>query len=78
VVGAKGVPLTLQITNAGRSSFPEAWPGYKGCASYTLSPDDWFRVDTIYDPTAGILTLKHTPEKVTFVSYLLFSNFLVT
>ena len=27
VTGAKGVPLTLKLVNAGKASFPVAWPG---------------------------------------------------
>ena len=26
--------LNVRITNAGRASYPEAWPGYNVCASY--------------------------------------------
>ena len=27
VTGAKGIPLTLKLVNAGKASFPVAWPG---------------------------------------------------
>jgi murein tripeptide amidase MpaA len=51
----------MHIINAGQSSYPEAWQGYKACASYDLQ--HWFRVQsTSYDPQTGALTISHTPE----------------
>jgi hypothetical protein len=66
VAGAKQMPLVLHIVNAGESSFPEAWPGYQGCASYDLNPNGsgWFRVPTEYNESNGVLTFRLTPEKV--------------
>eukprot|EP00775_Hariotina_reticulata_P008498 gene8498-8680_t len=62
VAGAKQQPLTMRIINAGQSSYPEAWQGYKACASYDLQ--HWFRVQsTSYDPQTGTLTIRHTPEQ---------------
>ncbi|KAF8071360.1 hypothetical protein HT031_001444 [Scenedesmus sp. PABB004] len=59
VTGARGVPLTLHITNAGACSYPAAWEGYAACASHDL--DAWFRVPTAYDAATGVLTIRHTP-----------------
>lgn len=60
------MPLVLHIVNAGKSSFPEAWPGYRGCASYNADPQGsgWFRVATEYNDSDGVLTFRLTPEKV--------------
>jgi murein tripeptide amidase MpaA len=62
-VGATaGQPLVLNITNAGESSYPTAWSGYKAVATYDMQ--HWFRVqDTSYDEAGGVLTIKHTPEQ---------------
>ena len=68
LTGARGVPLTLHIVNAGRSSFPEAWPGYQACASSDYQ--HWCRVRTSYDAAAGVLTIQHTPEHdIAFFAY---------
>lgn len=37
----------FSLTNAGQSSYPGGWPGYRAVASYDQR--DWFRVDTRYD-----------------------------
>ena len=62
VTGAKGVPLHLNITNAGAASFPRAWSGYQACASYDRR--HWFRAPTSYNPQLGVLTISHAPSKV--------------
>ncbi len=62
VSGAKGKKLVLHIVNAGKASFPEAWPGYCTAASY--DHEYWFRVPTGYDKDAGVLTFGHTCERV--------------
>ena len=36
--------------------------GYKACASYDT--ERFFRVPTTWDPEAGVITIKHTPEQV--------------
>lgn len=52
----------MHITNAGETSYPTAWPGYKAVASYDMQ--HWFRVqDTSYDDAAGVLTIRHTPDR---------------
>ena len=52
----------VNLVNAGQSSFPEAWPGYKACASYDLK--DWFRVQTAWDEKAGVITMQHKSNHV--------------
>lgn len=58
VSGVRGVPLTLAIENAGASSYPKGWDGYRAVAS--TDRRTWRRVDTSYDGTA--LTIRHTPD----------------
>src|SRR5262245_2957245 len=59
VSGAAGVPCSLQITDAGQSSYPGGWSGYRACASY--DGDDWFRVPADLDGDA--LVIRHTPAR---------------
>lgn len=57
VAGARGVPLTLRIVNAGGSAYPYGWPGYRARVS-----DDrrvWRQADA--DFAEGVLTIRHTP-----------------
>lgn len=62
LAGAVDQPVVLNITNAGESSYPTAWAGYKAAATYDMQ--HWFRVqETSYDDAAGVLTIKHTPEQ---------------
>lgn len=59
--GAAGRSLTMHIKNAGESSYPSAWSGYKAVATNDMV--NWYRVqDTAYDEAVGVLTIKHTPE----------------
>lgn len=58
VTGARGVPLTLAIENAGASSYPRGWDGYRAVAS--TDRRHWSRVDTGYDGTT--VTIRHTPD----------------
>lgn len=57
VRGADGQALTLRIVNAGASSYPEGWIGYRAC----VSPDGeaWTRTDTGY--ADGVLEIRHRP-----------------
>ncbi|EDP63164.1 peptidase M14, carboxypeptidase A [alpha proteobacterium BAL199] len=57
VSGAKGVPLTLAIENAGAASYPKGWEDYRAVAS--TDRQHWGRVETEYDGTT--LTIRHTP-----------------
>lgn len=52
----------MRITNAGQASFPHAYSGYAVYASYDRRY--WFKVPTGYDTEAGVLTIRHTPTKV--------------
>lgn len=61
VSGVRGQDLTVRITNAGKSSFPEAWPGYNCCASYDSK--FWFRTPTTYETEKGELIISHQSEK---------------
>lgn len=58
VSGARGVPLTLVIENAGAASYPKGWEDYRAVAS--TDRRHWRRVDTDYDGTA--LTIRHTAD----------------
>lgn len=66
VAGARGVPCTFSIINAGGASYPKAWQGYRVCVS--VDRRDWFRLDTsIAD---GVLSFSMTPDRdVVYVAY---------
>ena len=57
LTGAKGVPVSLRIGNAGGSAYPDGWRDYQACASYDRQ--DWIRVPTSY--SNGTLTIAFTP-----------------
>jgi murein tripeptide amidase MpaA len=57
VSGAKGRPITLNITNCGKSAYPDGWPGYK--ARYSDNRQDWLCAETSY--ADGVLSIRHTP-----------------
>jgi murein tripeptide amidase MpaA len=59
VSDAKGTACELVIENASEATFPDAFEGYRACASY--DGDDWFRVPTSWDGTK--LVISHTPEQ---------------
>ncbi len=58
VRGGAGRCLTLRLTNAGASSYPEGWPGYR--ARVSEDGHTWLACDTSYDGKA--LTITHTPH----------------
>jgi murein tripeptide amidase MpaA len=59
LAGSAGREVTLRITNAGKSAYPNGWPDYKACLS--VDREDWVRIDgTSYDD--GVLTIRFTPE----------------
>ena len=62
LTGVQNHALVVKLVNAGQSSFPEAWPGYKACASYDLT--EWFRVQTAWDEKAGVITMQHKSNHV--------------
>eukprot|EP00195_Chlamydomonas_chlamydogama_P010348 CAMPEP_0202893922 /NCGR_PEP_ID=MMETSP1392-20130828/3400_1 /ASSEMBLY_ACC=CAM_ASM_000868 /TAXON_ID=225041 /ORGANISM="Chlamydomonas chlamydogama, Strain SAG 11-48b" /LENGTH=422 /DNA_ID=CAMNT_0049578429 /DNA_START=310 /DNA_END=1578 /DNA_ORIENTATION=- len=72
VTGTAGLPLTMRIINAGESSYPEGWEGYRAAASYDLL--HWFRVDTEYEAEEGHLVIRHTPDH-TCVRYAYFAPY---
>ncbi|CAN5238236.1 M14-type cytosolic carboxypeptidase [soil metagenome] len=55
VDGAAGQDLTLRITNAGASAYPDGWPGYRACVS--TDNETWVRAETSY--TSGVLGIRH-------------------
>ncbi len=62
LTGVQNTALVVKLVNAGKSSFPEAWPGYKACASYDLK--EWFRIHTTWDEQAGHITMEHQSNHV--------------
>ena len=66
VSGARGVPLTLVIENAGAASYPKGWVDYRAVVSEDR--EIWWRTDTSYDGTR--LTISYTPESdLVWVAY---------
>lgn len=57
VAGARGRPVTLNITNCAGSAYPDGWTGYH--ARYSDDRHDWRQATTSYD--GGVLTITHTP-----------------
>ena len=58
VRGGAGRALTLQIVNAGTSSYPDGWHGYRACVS--ADRESWRRADTAY--AGSVLEIRHTAE----------------
>lgn len=57
VSGARGQDLRMRLVNAGSSSYPRGWEGYRACAS--IDRKHWTRVTTSYDGSE--LIIEHTP-----------------
>ena len=57
LTGAKDLPVSLRIGNAGGAAYPDGWKDYHACASYDR--EDWFRLPTGYGN--GTLTIGFTP-----------------
>ncbi|HKR88195.1 MAG TPA: M14-type cytosolic carboxypeptidase [Phenylobacterium sp.] len=57
VSGAGGRALTLRIVNAGGSTYPEGWAGYRACVSE--DGETWTRAETRY--ADGVLEIRHRP-----------------
>jgi len=55
VAGARDTDLTVHLLNAGKSTYPGGWPGYRAVVSYDQQA--WFRVDTAFD--GARLTVRH-------------------
>ncbi|MFN3200273.1 MAG: M14-type cytosolic carboxypeptidase [Bradymonadia bacterium] len=60
VSGARGVPLGLELTNAGGASYTGGWVNYHAVAS--TDRVHWRRVPTTWDADAGVLRIEHTPD----------------
>jgi len=58
VRGAAGRDLTLRIVNAGASSYPDGWHGYRACVS--ADNERWRRADTRY--ADGVLEIRHRAD----------------
>ena len=58
VSGAAGRELKLRIVNAGASSYPDGWHGYRACVS--ADNQEWRRTDTRYGD--GVLEIRHRAE----------------
>ncbi|WP_070137211.1 M14 family metallopeptidase [Crocinitomix algicola] len=52
------IACTINILNAGESTYPEGWDNYHACVSYDRV--DWFRVPTTYEN--GVLTIEYMPS----------------
>jgi murein tripeptide amidase MpaA len=62
----RDVALTLHLDNAGKTSYPPGWQGYRAVATYDR--EHFFRVPTDYDGER--LTIRHTPARdVVYYSY---------
>jgi murein tripeptide amidase MpaA len=58
VRGGAGRDLTLRILNAGQSSYPEGWSGYRACVSSDNAM--WTRAETAY--ADGVLEIRHRAQ----------------
>lgn len=61
VSGARGMPLTLDLTGLGQSAYPDGWPGYR--ARVSIDRERWVQAETHYAPEAdgGRLRIEVTP-----------------
>lgn len=62
VAGAKGVPLTLDITGLEKSAYPGGWPDYQ--ARISADRQRWVQAETSYNAgeAEGTLTIRVTPD----------------
>ena len=58
LLGAGGRTVTMRILNAGRSAYPQGWPGYRACVSEDR--EHWRRTETSF--ADGVLTITHRPQ----------------
>ncbi|MEO7093041.1 MAG: M14-type cytosolic carboxypeptidase [Polyangiales bacterium] len=68
--GVRAVDCRFSIKNAGDCTYPDAFDGYRACASY--DGKYWFRVPTTFDGQS--LIIEHTPKADT-VSYAYFAPY---
>lgn len=59
--------MSLYLTNAGKSSYPEGWVDYKAFGSYDLK--DWFRVPTRFDGANLILDYTSLHDSIFFAYF---------
>ena len=57
--GVRDRETSLSIVNAGEATYPDAFDGYRACASY--DEKRWFRVPTTYED--GRLVIAHKPKR---------------
>ena len=57
--GARDQACSIQILNAGQSTYPDGWENYRAVASYDR--EEWFRVETDFD--GKVLTIHHNPTE---------------
>ena len=57
LTGARGIPVTLTIENAGKSAYPAGWKDYQAVVS--SDRENWERAATRYEN--GELVIEHTP-----------------
>jgi murein tripeptide amidase MpaA len=57
LTGARGIPVTLTIENAGKSAYPAGWKDYQAVVS--SDRESWERAATRYEN--GQLIIEHTP-----------------
>ncbi len=67
VEDASGVDLTLRISNAGQSAYPEGWKDYRALASE--DNENWSRVDTGFNDGVLTIRMKPTRQKVWFAYF---------
>jgi murein tripeptide amidase MpaA len=68
--GVRSAPCRFALTNAGECTYPDAFDGYRACASY--DGKRWFRVPTTFDGQS--LLIEHTPKSDT-VSFAYFAPY---
>ncbi|MFT4975175.1 MAG: murein tripeptide amidase MpaA [Myxococcota bacterium] len=71
LAGARGIPCTLRLINAGQASYPSGWSGFRAVCS--ADGERWERVETTYE--GGELHICHTPsaDVVWFASFAPYS-----
>ena len=68
--GVRSAACRFALVNAGECTYPDAFEGYRACASY--DGKRWFRVPTTFD--GQTLLIEHTPKADT-VSYAYFAPY---
>ena len=64
--GAAGTPVSLRFMNAGQSTYPKGWEGYRVAVSH--DHHYWFRTDTQFD--GQVMTVDFTPTgNVVYFAY---------